>query len=238
MPGHWHEYAQFYLILEGACTDTHGSRAWLRRPAVLVFHPAGEPHQSHYHDAGARLFNIEMSASWLDRARAHSASLDRPSTFAGGLPVWLAIRLYHEFRELDRFGALAIEGLLLELLAEVFRCSEAGTMSRPPGWLKRAREAVRAQFAQNLSLDEIARSAGVHPAHLAREFRRHYRCTVGEYVRELRIEHARRELASSDTPLVEIALAAGFSDQSHFSKAFKRHTGLTPTEFRRTHSEC
>jgi AraC family transcriptional regulator len=74
---------------------------------------------------------------------------------------------------------------------------------------------------------------GVHPVTLARAFRRAFGCTVGEYVRRLRIERAARQLADSDLSLAEIALGAGFSDQSHFSNLFRRHTGLSPFQFRR-----
>jgi AraC family transcriptional regulator len=50
----------------------------------------------------------------------------------------------------------------------------------------------------------------------------------------LRIEDACRRLATSDAPLVAIALDAGFADQSHFAKTFKRQTGMTPAEYRRS----
>ncbi|HYR28431.1 MAG TPA: helix-turn-helix transcriptional regulator, partial [Thermoanaerobaculia bacterium] len=65
-------------------------------------------------------------------------------------------------------------------------------------------------------------------------FRRHFRCTVGDYVRERRIEYASRELARSATPLALIALDAGFASQAHFSTTFKRMTGFTPAAYRRT----
>jgi AraC family transcriptional regulator len=68
---------------------------------------------------------------------------------------------------------------------------------------------------------------------LSREFRRYYSCTVGEYVRHLRIEYACRLLSASNASLAEIALAAGFFDQSHFARNFKWQTGMTPHEYRR-----
>jgi AraC family transcriptional regulator len=92
---------------------------------------------------------------------------------------------------------------------------------------------LRARFRENLSLDEVARTAGVHPAHLARSFRCHFRCSAGEYVRRLRVEHACRELCRRDTPLAAVALEAGFGDQSHLTVVFKRHTGLTPAAYRK-----
>ena len=64
----------------------------------------------------------------------------------------------------------------------------------------------------------------VHPVHLAQTFRKFYRCTIGDYVRSLRIEFACRQLAATKMPLSEIALLAGFADQSHFTRTFrKRH---------------
>ena len=77
----------------------------------------------------------------------------------------------------------------------------------------------------------------VHPTHLCRAFRRHYRCTPGDYIRQLRIERARQYLAGSDTPLAEIALRVGYSDQGHFAAAFKRLTGFTPSQFRKMSRE-
>jgi AraC family transcriptional regulator len=73
----------------------------------------------------------------------------------------------------------------------------------------------------------------VHPVYLACAFRRHYRSTVGEYVRRLRVEFACRELSATRAPLAQVALAAGFADQSQFSRTFKRVVGLTPTEYRK-----
>ena len=73
---------------------------------------------------------------------------------------------------------------------------------------------------------------GVHPVHLARAFRQTYDTTFAGYIRELRVEYARNELATSAMPLSVIAAAAGFCDQSHFCRSFRRATGLSPAEYR------
>ena len=73
---------------------------------------------------------------------------------------------------------------------------------------------------------------GVHPAHLARCFKREYGQTVGEYARALRLEWAAEQLALDDASLAEIALGAGFADQSHFTRAFRQHAGVTPGRYR------
>jgi AraC family transcriptional regulator len=88
------------------------------------------------------------------------------------------------------------------------------------------------QFAENVTLAELAKMVGVHPVYLASSFRKQYGCTVGEYRQRLRIEFACRELAKDHSSLAQIALAAGFANQAHFSRTFKRVTGTTPAKYR------
>jgi AraC family transcriptional regulator len=101
-----------------------------------------------------------------------------------------------------------------------------------PPWLARARGYVQARFAESFSVADIAGDVGVHPAHLAREFRRHFGLPIGEYVRRLRLEWAAAQLATTEDAIASIAFAAGFAHQSHFTHAFKRYTGVTPGSYR------
>jgi AraC family transcriptional regulator len=71
----------------------------------------------------------------------------------------------------------------------------------------------------------------VHSVHLARQFKRTFGWTVGDYVRRLRVEFVCQQLETGK-PLAELALRAGFSDQSHLTRIFKRFTGQTPGEYR------
>ena len=88
------------------------------------------------------------------------------------------------------------------------------------------------RFRETLTLAEIANEVGVNPTYLSRVFQQQYNLTIGEYLRRLRIEFACHALITSNTPLCQIALAAGFSDQSHFTRLFKRHMGLPPAKYR------
>ena len=142
------------------------------------------------------------------------------------------MKLYREFLQVDDASRLAIEGLALEMLAAVSRHQDKSSDKRAPRWLERAIELLRERSPERLTIAEIATTVGVHPVHLAREFRRFKRCTIGEYVRELRIERACHQLRNSAEPLAAIAAGAGFSDQSHFCRTFKRVIGMTPAEYR------
>lgn len=96
-------------------------------------------------------------------------------------------------------------------------------------------EVVHDCFNQRLSLGDIAESVGVHPAHLARAFRKRYGCSVGNYVRRLRVNFAADELRSGDHSLSQVALKAGFYDQAHFNRCFKRKFGIPPGVYRATY---
>jgi len=145
---------------------------------------------------------------------------------------WLLERIREEFRSPDQAAGLAIEGYSLALLTELHRAKTRTQEGVRPGWLIRAEELVHATLDDTPSLAEIAAAVEVHPVHLSRTFRRFYGCTLGEYVRRLRVRRAAEALVRTDLPLSRIALEAGFSDQAHFSRVFKQLVGCTPSAYR------
>jgi len=138
----------------------------------------------------------------------------------------LFLRMYYKCREMDDESLRTLEQALLE------GQSVTNSGRRFPQWLERVRNILEQRFAEPFKLSEIAAEAGVHPVHLAREFRKHYGASVGEYLRRVRIEYACRELMGSNVAVTNIAFAAGFADQSHFSRTFKRLCGTTPGRYR------
>jgi AraC-like DNA-binding protein len=229
---HSHEHAHFCVLLQGEYEEKCGRLSLVRKPGSLALVMSGAIRSNHIHSAGIRFFSIEASRRWLERSNGHLKSPQGVTQFDNGPLPWLAMRLYREFRSNDDLAPLAIEGLALELLAGVARQSTGVSRNGTAAWLKKAKDLVHERFREPLTLAEVAESANVHPISLARAFRRTYHCTVGEYVRKLRIEFACEKLAASDASLVDIAFSAGFSEQSHFCRTFKRLTGVTPSEYR------
>lgn len=229
---HGHECAYLSLVLAGSYTEHHGAKTLECRRLSARFHPPGEVHSDCFHEAGGRIFGVEFKPDLFKRVRNLGIRLLDPAEFRAGPSVQLAFRLYQDFQNDDNVSQLSLEGLTLELLAEISRAEFRDALA-PPAWLKRAEDILRASFSSPPSLWELASALGVHPVHLAREFRRYFRCTVGGYVRGLRIDFARQALLETDAPLVEIALNAGFSDQSHFTRAFRGAMGMPPAQFRK-----
>ena len=234
LPKHSHQQACFCLVLQGAYTEVYSRKTLNCEPFSLVFRPAGEMHSDHFSSVRVRCFIIEFDNSWLERVHTYTAGLEGPRTFHQNSIVWRALKLRKEIKRMDAVTPLTIEGLMLEMMAEASRhCGKTSSSDVPPRWLAQAREILQEHSTERLTLSSLAETVGVHPVYLACAFRRHYRCTIGEHVRQLRVESACRELAKN-TPLSQVALNAGFTDQSQFSRTFKRVIGLTPSEYRKT----
>jgi AraC family transcriptional regulator len=228
---HSHDAAYFCLALSGHCTEHFGTRTRECKTLSWGFFAAGETHSIEFNST-SRSFGINIGPRWLERARACSIVLDQSERAQGGIMAQTLMRLYSELHQMDDASPLAIEGLVLELLAAVSRLKVRFKGRIPPRWLGHAEEFLRAHFSEHLNLSMVSEAVGVHVVHLAREFRKHYGCTAGDYIRQLRVEYACREIGRSNSSLAETASAAGFSDQSHFSKVFTRYTGMTPAQYR------
>lgn len=233
LPWHTHPGPTLCFVYAGAFTESFAGATLECTPGTVKITPAGEPHWNRFGREDTRGLLVEADASRVESLGGYAAVLAERGSFQDERLAVLAWRVAGELRRRDTAAALAIEGLLLELLAGVARERELRLTGALPRWLAEARNYLH-DPGQVGSLSELATAVGVHPVTLARGFRKAYGCSVGAYLRRLRVARAARELAETDAPLAEIALAAGFADQSHFSNVFRRETGLSPSAFRRT----
>ena len=128
-----------------------------------------------------------------------------------------------------------------QLLVQVYTAylQQAKDHPAPPAWTAQLRELIQDHLDTNLSLrlTEVADTVQVNPSYLSREFARYFdNMSFGEYIRKLRIEKALQLLDTTAYPLAEIAYLTGFSDQSHFTRIFKQHTGQSPAAYRKNRS--
>jgi AraC family transcriptional regulator len=230
VPRHCHEHAYFCLIRSGTYREDYGGKHRSCGPLMLAFHPAEEVHAEEFGGDEVRSFNLEITSSWL-RCINGKPPVHQPFDTKSGPLVALMVRLFEEFEQPDVSSSLMIEGLTLELLGLCVRENRRG--SSIPQWLKRIRDQLREQCTAPFTLAALAADAGVQPGYVASAFRRHFGCTVGEFVRRERVALACQRLANSNTSLADIAILTGFADQSHFTRTFKRQIGLTPSAYRK-----
>jgi AraC family transcriptional regulator len=231
LPPHSHAQAYVTFVIEGTLREKYSSGPLACRAGTIRFLPAGETHENEI-EARLRCLHVIADPSVFEQLDRHSLVPSKPAEIGGLTATWLAHRLYAEFRRGDTASVIAIEGLVLEILAEIARSEDLPEPGLVPRWLRQATEIVEARFLERLSLAEIASEVGVHYVHLSRQFHKYNRCTIGELIRRRRVQHASHLLAHSQTPLAEIALMCGFSDQSHLSFIFKRYMGISPSKFR------
>jgi AraC family transcriptional regulator len=228
LPLHEHDEAYLCLVAGGAYLQQAGGRDTDCATGLLLAHPEGHRHANRFAPQGARCLSIFPSAE-IAAGAGMRRLLDDHRALRLPDAARLLARIEHELIATDDAAPLALQAAVFELVA--LACRQDKEEARP-GWLAQVLQRLHDDPLAELSLPELAALAGVHPAHLARRFQQAHGMSVGEYRRALRIRLACRALAERERPIAEIAAAAGFADQSHFARVFKRVTGQTPRDFR------
>lgn len=230
-PLHAHEQAYFEFAVYGRFEDEYRHRTLTYNKGTVGFDPGDAPHRTFAQ--GAHILRIEVAPAFLNSVRNEHCILTEPMLLTDPTTASICRRLYVEMTSACSVGtSLIAQGLLMELVGYAARGSALPRRGVPPLWLRQVRERLDTEFARAPGLTELAMDAGVHRVHLARAFRTFYGSSIGEYLRGRQIDHALRLLTETDCPLSAVAFAAGFSDQSHFSNAFRKAVGTPPGRFR------
>jgi AraC family transcriptional regulator len=221
---HQHDWAYIGLYTAGRYLERYdGGEADMRGPCA-VLHPAGRPHADAVRDSGLETLTIEFDAAWL-RLHGLSAKLDRSQVWSGG-SIGLASR---------RLAALlaspsADEAALGRATAQFVEQALADQPAQAPPWVNEARAWVGEE--PRASTADLARRLDLHPAYVAQAYRSAAGEGIGETLRRGRVESASGLLRRTQLPLAEIAIAAGFCDQSHMNRCFSAVLGRTPLRVR------
>lgn len=234
IPPHRHDRPILAVMIEGSFDVGLAHRTHSCTTSAAFTEPLGERHANHVDRHGARVVVLQPDPERAEFFEPCAGLFQLHRHFLNGRIGDLARRLAQELVGSDPLSRIAAEGLALEVLAVAARVAESECRKpRPPRWLERAQDLLHQRFLEDLHIADVAREVGVHPVYFARVFRAHLRVPTAAYLRELRLEWAARRLARGEEPLCEIALAAGFADQSHFTRVFKRYAGTTPSRYRR-----
>lgn len=223
LAAHSHEAPFVTFVLQGGYHESrNGTSSWCGA-GCAVTHEAGEEHADRFGPAATHLLNVEWDGG------EHEGPVFQPRVLEGPAPRRIAAALFAELGSRDSATRLAIESLLAEIT--MLDYAVPSDRAAAPSWLIRVNQRIRDEYRSPPGLDELAREAGVHRSHLARCFRRYYRRTIGDLVRELRVGWAKERLLRG-APLAETAIEAGFADQSHMNRWFRRLLGRLPGSLR------
>jgi AraC family transcriptional regulator len=234
LPKHAHKHACFVSVQRGGHTEVLGSKRFAVQPGRALFRPAGAEHCDVFTSVGTTSILVELADRWFHSMDVRS-SISRESSMSCAPQISKIIwEIGVEVQRRDSVSTLAMEGLTSLLAAEFIRSSRVERAFYPPRWLRQVYEQVSDDPCTRFDLRELARQALIHPAHLSREFRRYYHLNLWEFIRRRRIAVAADLITKRQHSFADIAQMVGYSDQSHFTRAFRHVMGTTPSAYRLT----
>ena len=226
---HYHENPHLSFVLRGGGVERRERSQFERLPGQVMFFHAGESHQCINKLFPARNLNLEIEPAFLHdngvtESGINSAIADNPEV------KFVMLRVYKELLAGDGLTGASIKMLLLG----VFGPGAAGDPGRSrPMWVARVQALLNDRWNEPLALKDLSEAAGVHPITVSKCFPKYFSCTLGEYLRRLKVEKSLRLIKASPLSLTDIAHECGFSDQSHFTRTFKRLTGFLPRQYQK-----
>jgi AraC family transcriptional regulator len=223
-PFHVHEETTVVVPLSGLFVENTLRESIQGTPGAAIVETRDSPHENIYSPVGGTNLRIRLGAE-----------LERFISFEPGGQLG-HIRAYEIAREMAEHMSdpdpLLMECAGLEILGFV-RNGPAWMPRGRPNYLRDVIAYLRANISSERGIASIAWDAGASPIHLARSFRRSYGISLARFIRVLQMQHALRLLNESTLSISAVASEAGFSDQSHMTRAFAQTYGLTPAVLRR-----
>lgn len=218
-----------YTHYEDRCTfDYLLQKHALSDPALHVLAPIVRGADTDTHSLAPQAAGLwAISAGLAFNIRDDHELLER------GMLLYDALYSWARYLQQEKHTQSPTEQLLLEVLHTYHQSAEK---RKTPAWVNELKELIQDQIDTNLSLSltDLSESLAVNPAYVSRVFSRYFdNLSFGEYIRKLRIEKAVQLLETTSYTLSEIAYLTGFSDQSHFTRIFKKLMNQNPSDYRK-----
>jgi AraC family transcriptional regulator len=226
---HCHENPHISFVLNGGSLEKRRNREVERQPGKITFYHSGEYHQSTNIIHSSKHINLEIEQSFLTEYEIVESAIDETIN-RNNDAKFLLLRVYKELTVADELSAISIRMLLLDLInySLPFHVKE-----KRPKWIIEIENIIQIKWDEHLSLNDLSTAVNVHPVTISKMFHKYHSCTLGQYMRKLKIEKALTLIKTSNYSLTEIAFECGFADQSHFTRTFKHMTGLLPHDYQK-----
>lgn len=227
-----HSYVKHYLcyVLGGDYEETCERRLLTCITGDLVIYPAGNIHFNNFNPETNNRVYISFENSFFDKYKGFTSIFELYGKIGHPQVSVLMQKILNEFKQIDKYNALMIETLLVELLINIGR-TKISLGKIIPQWLQKIIELIHKDYASKNTLDSLAQMVNIHPTYLVNAFKHYMHQTPGEYIRNIRIRNACVKL-NSNLAIAQVAFECGFADQSHLTRLFKKAMGMTPLTYR------
>jgi AraC-like DNA-binding protein len=177
---------------------------------------------------------VQASGLWaISAGLAHNYPKDQ-ELLQQGMILYDALYSWARHLKKVKHTQQPVENLLLNVF-NTFLTIKPGSKKKIPVWAQEIKELIQDHIDTNLTPKGLSKDLEINPSYLSREFSKYFDDqSFGEYIRKQRIEKAKELIQSTNYSLTEIAYLTGFSDQSHFTRIFKRTTGKNPSAFKKS----
>ena len=175
----------------------------------------------------------QSSGLWAISAGLSYNFSDDQELLQKGMLLYDALYSWAKHLQNEKHTQQPFENLLLDVFNSYLKGIPGGKR-KIPVWAQELKEIIQDHIDTNITLKEVSKGLDISPSYLSREFSKYFEdLSFGEYIRKLRIEKAVDLIQTNDYSLTEIAYLTGFSDQSHFTRIFQKHTGQSPSAYRK-----
>jgi AraC-like DNA-binding protein len=174
----------------------------------------------------------QASGLWAISAGLAYNTKDDDELLQKGMMIYDALYSWVKHLQKEKHTNNPVDHVFIDVYDKFIK--QRSAQRKTPNWVKELKQIIQDQIDSNINLTEVSRSLDINPSYLSREFSKHFgNLSFGEYIRKLRIEKAIELMKQDKYSLTEVAYLTGFSDQSHFTRIFKQHTGKNPSAFKK-----
>lgn len=226
---HSHNNAHITLFLKGGTTEKRKNFSETVGPGSLLFYHSDEMHLNQNTLFPSRNINIEIEDDLLKELQINESVIEK-SVQNSALTKFLILKIFKESQNPDVFSNDNIRMLFSQLSNTIDHLER---FEKSPFWVKSLNELLNDCWNENPNLSDLAKVLHLNPITISKHFPKYFGCTLGEYMRRIKINRSLSLIQATENNLTEIALECGFSDQSHFIRTFKNQTGFLPKQFQK-----
>ena len=222
---HYHENRHLSLVLQGGSRESRKNGDFQLTAGKIILYNEGEIHCNKYTAFPSKHLILEFKNDFFNKRALDSKKFTK--TNVQNIDITIALlNIYNELTLADLYSSNAINFSLNQLLESDEKSSYI------PIWVKQMKEIIEDRWDEFIPLNELAVIFNVHPVTISKYFKKYYNCTLGDYMRKIKLEKALFLLNNTNKSIIEISDICGFSDQSHMIKIFKTYIGFLPNRFR------